>query len=785
MEAGKKTMQGAKTAREAKARILIVGEVPSFINELQQKLDAEGYQAVTASGFEQAVLSARQSRLELVFLDILLAKKAFGRAMIEYFQGFLQTPLVYFDNRNGLSSPMAQDQSDSSSGILRKFDPPFLRAAVESALQQKRRFGAGLMSPEKIFESLLAVMNEAVIMTDALGRVIFINPSAARLTGWDEQAVKGSQLGEVVLLTEEKTGRILDVLLQKENKEKAFFGGPRRTLLKSRLGQDYLVSGHYTPVLNEAGQLLGTIWSLHDISGRLETEDRLFQKSFELQMICGAFPDYYFRLAADGTILEGMGGKIWDAEGAVDVVEGKKIQEVFPSPVREQFHEALMRIRKSRAAVCLSFSLTSTEGERNFDARLIPSLENQVLFILRDITENRQAQMALRQIEEQLRQAHKMEAIGKLAGGVAHDFNNLLTAIAGYSDILLKRLPADNPLRHEVTEIRQAGERASQLTRQLLAFSRKQVLAPKLLDLNLVVENMNTMLRRLIGEHIELVTHVDKDPAWVKTDPGQIEQVILNLVVNARDAMPRGGRIAIETSRFLLEEGDAQKRLDIPPGSYVFLSVTDSGCGMDLETQAHLFEPYFTTKERGKGTGLGLSTVYGIVKQSGGCILAFSAPGQGTRFEIYLPLNGQEAELSESAGDPLVVQRGNETVLLVEDEEVIRRMVNAILLSSGYQVLQASQGREALQISLEHQGRIHLLLTDVVMPEMSGYVLAEKLGELRPEMRVIFMSGYSDETIRQHGDWDPEVPFIHKPFTPEGLNHKIRLVLDESSFPGE
>jgi PAS domain S-box-containing protein len=785
MEAGKKTMQGAKTARQAKARILIVGEVPAFLNELQQKLDAEGYQAFTAVGFEQAVLSARQNQLVLVFLDILLAKKTFGRAMIEYFQEFLQTPLVYFDNRNGISPQMAQGQSESSPGILRKFDPPFLRAAIESALQQKQRFNAGLISHEKMLGSLSAVMNEAVVMTDALGRVNFINPAAARLTGWDEQTVKGRQLGEVVLLTEEKTGRILDVVLQRENKEKGVFGGPRRTLLKSRLGQDYLVSGHYTPVLDEAGQLLGTIWSLHDVSGRLETEDRLFQKSFELQMICGAFPDYYFRLAADGTILEGIGGKIWGTEGPADVVEGKKIQDAFPSPVREQFHEALLRMRKSRAAVCLSFSLVSAEGERNFDARLIPSLENQVLYIVRDITENRQAQLALRQIEEQLRQAHKMEAIGKLAGGVAHDFNNLLTAIAGYSDILLKRLPADSPLRHEVTEIKQAGERASQLTRQLLAFSRKQVLAPKLLDMNLVVENMNTMLRRLIGEHIELVTHVDKDPAWVKTDPGQIEQVILNLVVNARDAMPRGGKIVIETSRVLLEKADSRKRLEIPPGPYVFLSVTDSGCGMDLATQAHLFEPYFTTKEHGKGTGLGLSTVYGIVKQSGGGILAFSEPGQGTRFEVYLPLNGQEAQLSESGGDSLDVQRGNETVLLVEDEEVIRRMVHAILLSSGYKVLQASRGREALQISREYQGLIHLMLTDVVMPEMSGYVLAEKLGKSRPEMRVIYMSGYSDETIRQHGEWDPEAPFIHKPFTPEGLNRKIRQVLDESPFPGE
>jgi two-component system, cell cycle sensor histidine kinase and response regulator CckA len=782
MDAGKSTMQGVKTAKQTRSQILVVGEVFSFVDGLQKKLFAEGFRAVGVTSFEEAILSAQQATPELIMLDLLLAKKPLGRAILEYFQDFRQIPFVFFDSRNILSGLVNSAEDQSSSKIIRNFDSSYLNAQISSAITPSKHNVSRLPLPPRFFEPLVESIESAVVITDAEGRVVFINSLGARLTGWDADVVPGHQLGEVVLLVDQNNGCVLDILLQRQLSEEGIFGRTSRVLLKSRQGQDCCVRGTFKPVFDESGQWIGTLWAFQDITAELERESWQLQKNFELQVLCGAFPDFYLRLSTDGEILDCIGGRIWDIRGQSQVVLGKKIQDVFPFPVRDQFQEALIRVRKTRGPVNLTFTLILEEGERNYDARLIPSPENHLLFIVRDITENRHAQEALRQIEAQLRQAHKMEAIGKLAGGVAHDFNNLLTAITGYSDILLKRLPADSQLRHEVLEIKHASDRATQLTRQLLAFSRKQVVTPQFLDLKVVVSNMNKMLRRLIGEDVELVTRGNQHPAWIKADPSQIEQVILNLVVNARDALPRGGKIVIETSQMDLPEGFSGNQLKTPPGQYVLLAVSDTGCGMDEQTLSHLFELYFTTKEKGKGTGLGLSTVYGIVKQSGGSIVVQSQPGQGSRFEIYLPLADHQVELYEPKRDPLVIPRGHETVLLVEDEEVIRRMVNAILLSSGYQVLQASHGAEAVRVAREYQGDIHLMLTDVVMPEMSGYLLAEKLRVLRPDMQVIFMSGYSDETIRLHGEWNPDAPFIHKPFTPEGLNHKIRQVLDAQTL---
>jgi PAS domain S-box-containing protein len=666
---------------------------------------------------------------------------------------------------------------------LQRFDLKTLQSAVEYSLEAYVRDESASW-PTQWASPILAKVGEAILVTNAVGEIVMMNPVAEKLTGWNERKARGRRLEEIVPLLDGKSGRPFILQVPKDSDGIESFGGTRRVSLKSPGGSAILVAGQTAAIYDSSRQFQGTICCFQDVTGRLQTEDRLFQKSFELQAICSTFPDYYFRLDAQGTVLDCLGSQNWEMPGQPDSLLGRKIQEAFPPPVRHQFLEALARLRKSRGPVSLTFALMLPKGERNYEARLVSSLDNEILFVVRDNTENRQAQEALRLTEEQLRQAHKMEAIGKLAGGVAHDFNNLLTAITGYSDILLKRLSPDDSCRHEVMEIRQAGERASQLTSQLLAFSRKQVLAPKLIDLNVVVSNMYRMLRRLIGEDIELVTRAGRDLALVKADPGQMEQVILNLAVNGRDAMPRGGGLVLETTNINLEHGHSYNQLAVPPGPYVMLAVVDNGCGMDADTRSHLFEPYFTTKDKGKGTGFGLSTVYGVVKQSGGSILVYSEPGKGSRFEIYLPLAEPRVETIEAVKDPLVMVRGSETVLLVEDEEVIRRMVHAILHNSGYKVLQACHGLEALKLSREYDGTIHMMLTDVVMPEMSGYLLAEKLIALRPELRVLFMSGYSDETIRQHGEWHLEAPFIHKPFTPEGLNHKIRQVLDaEPAYP--
>ena len=399
----------------------------------------------------------------------------------------------------------------------------------------------------------------------------------------------------------------------------------------------------------------------------------------------------------------------------------------------------------------------------------------------RDITERKRAEAELRTSQLQLQQSQKLEAIGQLAGGVAHDFNNMLTAIIGYTDLSLRRVGLENPIRRNLEETKKAAERAASLVRQLLAFSRKQILEPKVLDLNDVVKDLHKMLKRLIGENITLDTRLDEDLGSVKADPCQVEQIIMNLVVNARDAMPRGGRVTIETTNTTLDANSDLKHVSVKPGEYVMLTVSDTGSGMDQATLGRIFEPFFTTKDLGKGTGLGLSTVYGIVKQSGGNIWVYSEPGMGTVFKVYLPrIDNSDAPTTDKLGYEATAPRGPETILLVEDEDVVRGLTRKILMQAGYNVLDAAGGEEAIRLCRTHAGAIDLLLTDVVMPGISGKEIADRLLELRPETRILFMSGYTDESIVQHGVLDEGVEFIQKPFTWVGLARKVRDVLNSN-----
>ena len=384
-------------------------------------------------------------------------------------------------------------------------------------------------------------------------------------------------------------------------------------------------------------------------------------------------------------------------------------------------------------------------------------------------------------LEEQFRQSQKMEAVGQLAGGVAHDFNNLLTVINGYSDLTLARLQAEDPLRRNLEEIRKAGDRAAALTRQLLAFSRKQVLQPKVFNLNSIVSDLERMLRRLIGEDLELRTVLESDLGSIKADPGQIEQIIMNLVVNARDALPQGGKLTIETKNVSLDDDYTKHHIAVVPGPFVMLAVSDTGIGMDEQTKARIFEPFFTTKLAGKGTGLGLSTVYGIVKQSGGNILVYSEAGRGTTFKVYLPRVDEGDQEYKRSAESVEDLQGSGTILLAEDEEMVRTLASQVLEMYGYQVLEAANGGAALLICERHKERIHLLITDVVMPEMSGPELADRLAQLRPKMKVLFMSGYTDDAIVHQGVLDEGTPFIQKPFAPDDLARKVKEVLRRSS----
>ena len=393
---------------------------------------------------------------------------------------------------------------------------------------------------------------------------------------------------------------------------------------------------------------------------------------------------------------------------------------------------------------------------------------------VRDITDRRK-------LEEQLRQAQKMEAVGQLAGGVAHDFNNLLTAILGYCQLMLDEIPEEDPLRLDLLEIQAAGDRAASLTRQLLAFSRRQMLQPQVVDINMLVTQLEKLLRRLISEDVELVTALASDLRQVTVDPASVEQILVNLAVNARDAMPTGGRLTIETANVERDDTYAETHVAMRPGPYVMLAVSDTGAGIDAATRARVFEPFFTTKEQGKGSGLGLATVYGMVKQSGGYIWVYSELGHGTMFKVYLPPTAApsvaQPAANASAGAP-----GWETVLLVEDEDAVRALAREVLRRHGYVVLEARHGVDAVRVAERHTDDIHLLVTDVVMPHMGGRDLAERLGAARPKMKTLFMSGYTDHALLPE-DLTPGAEFLQKPFTPEVFARRVRRILDAEPIP--
>jgi PAS domain S-box-containing protein len=477
-----------------------------------------------------------------------------------------------------------------------------------------------------------------------------------------------------------------------------------------------------------------------------------------------------------------------------EVLRQKKLQDVLEEPIQTPRGTRWLQTTKipllgpsGEAEHLLGISLDITERKQAEEVLRTSheELERRVTLrtaqLQQQIDERVRAEEALARTEEQLRQAQKMEAIGQLAGGIAHDFNNLLSVVLTYSEVLLQRLPPQDPVRMPIDEIHRAGRRAADLTRQLLAFSRQQVLQPRTLDLGEVLSGMELMLSRLLGEDIDLTIRVAPDLYQVKADPSQIEQVIMNLVVNARDAMPVGGSLAIDASNLEDQERPGE-RPSLTSVSHVKLSVRDSGVGMDKATVARIFEPFFTTKAKGKGTGLGLSTVFGIVKQSGGSIMAHSEPGKGTTFEVLLPatIDVARADTPPVAAPPTEL-RGSETILLVEDDEQVRALAAQVLRARGYCLIESGRPSEALALVAAHRGPLHLLLTDVVMPEMGGRALAELLVARQPSLRVLFMSGYTDDAIVHHGVLESGVTFVQKPLTPESLARGVREVLDATA----
>ncbi len=649
--------------------------------------------------------------------------------------------------------------------------------------------GAMLQRSEERFRQLAENIHEVFWMVDAHDdRIIYVSPSCEGVWGKDLTAMSQSSVNFDVnreslsfldLVYSEDRPALLDSIARQKRGEKT----SEEYRIVRPDGAIRWVWSRAFPVLDEAKKVYRIVGITADITERrLADEERgrllvaVEHQRSELQMILDSVPALIFHKDRECRLVRVNAAHAQCFGLPKEQIEGKTDAELG-SPYASRYMQDDFSVMTTGESLCgLIEQFHTPTGERWLQTDKVPhrDADGRIIGLVGfavDITEQKR-------LEERLRQAQKMEAVGQLAGGVAHDFNNLLTVIIGYSEILLGQTNTDDQNYELLEQIQKAGERAASLTRQLLAFGRKQKLQVKVLNVNDIFQDMTKMLRRMIGEDIELVLHADSQLGQVQADPSQIEQILMNLASNARDAMPKGGTLTFTTANIELEQILSLSDADIAPGSYVLLTVADTGNGMDEATRMHAFEPFFTTKDVGKGTGLGLSTVFGIVKQSNGHIELESQVGHGTTFRIYLPRLATESVRSQESQSPAMNRRGKETVLLVEDEEIVRRLTSFVLQASGYTILSASSGEEALELCREHPGEISLMVTDILMPQMDGVRLAKLALEVRKDLKVLFISGYTKNILENYGDVDSSAAFLSKPVSPQVLTNKVREVLD-------
>jgi PAS domain S-box-containing protein len=759
-------------------RILLVEDTPEDACLLQAFLEkARGGRFAIESEESLAGALARLTRggIDAIILDLNLPD-SHGLETFDRVQAHSPTVpiLVLTSLENETVADQAIRQGAQDYLLKGRLDGSLLVRAIRYAIERKRSENALRLSEER-FELMARATNDAVWDWDLATNRIWWNVGVRSFLGYPPDHIGTDLQWWHEHIHPEDRERVVSCM------RSVIDGGGRFWLDEYR----YLCAdGSYACVFDrgyvihdDRGRPLRVIGAMMDITDRKRAEEALRETNETLRTLIQASP-----LAIAMTDGE-LRLRLWNS--AAERILGWKAHEVLGKPLpfaegsdglRDHFLRGesvtsleLPRKRKDGSIVDLSLSAAPLRDARGKAAGIVA--------LLADVTDRKQAEAQRAQLEEQLRQSQKMEAVGRLAGGVAHDFNNLMTAVSGYAQLLQERFAGDGQAKGWADEILKAAGRASSLTRQLLAFSRRQVLQPKVLDLNGVVRGLEGLFRQLIGESIELAFVLDPTLGSVKADQGQVEQVLMNLAVNARDAMGPGGRLTIETRNVDLGDEYQDRHGRARSGPNVMLAVSDTGAGMPPEVQAHLFEPFFTTKE--KGTGLGLATVYGIVKQTGGDIWAYSEPGRGSVFKIYLPrTDAPPPEPRERDATRTRLRGGAETILLTEDSEIVRRLLREILHQQGYRVLEASEGQEALRISRESAEPIHLLVTDMVMPGMSGRELAARLAAQRPDLPVLYMSGYTEEAIARHGELDPGTLFLEKPFSPETLARKVREILD-------
>jgi PAS domain S-box-containing protein len=754
-------------------RVLLVEDNPGdarLIFEMLRDVQAQAFDLERVDRLAPALERLGHAAIDVVLLDLGLPdseglstfERASDRAGGE--------PIIVISGLDDERVALEAVRSGAQDYLVKgRIEGNLLARVIHYAIERKRA-EQQLRASETRLVGILEAALDAHVTMDQDGNVFSWNRQAEALFGWSLQEVQGKRLADLIVPPQHRAAHIAGL--------RRFLATGEGPVLNQRLeltalrrdGSEFPVELAIMPIR------FGTAWVfsafVRDITARNAADAALRASDAHHRTVLEHIADAVFITDADGRYLD-VNPRACELTGYTrEELLQMSSPDTYPAGARAEAQERLSDI--ARAGSGLRFferQLVRKDGSVvtvEVNARPLP--DGRLLATSRDVTERRQ-------LELQLRQAQKMEAIGRLAGGVAHDFNNLLTAIFGYVDLVREELPAGSAAHQDLAEVRNAAERAAALTRQLLAFSRQQVLEPIVLELNYLVEDFEKMLQRVIGEDVRLRLALGQDVGNVRADPGQLQQVIMNLVVNARDAMPTGGSIILETANAELTAQYAELHQPVIPGRYVMLAVSDSGTGMSPEVKARIFEPFFTTKEKGKGTGLGLSTVYGIVKQSGGYIWAYSEVGRGTTFKVYLPSVDAPAE-------PLAKPRetgslsGTETILLAEDDAILRPLARELLHKLGYAVLEGEDAESALAAARVHEGPIHLLVADVVMPGPSGRELARRLAEIRPQTKVLYISGYTDDAIVHHGMLEPGLHFLQKPFTPAALARKVREVLD-------
>jgi PAS domain S-box-containing protein len=760
--------------RPERINALLVEDNPAdarLLREAVREAEATHINLTHAETLEQALARLSAEHFDVVMLDLSLPDAEGIETLLRVHTHAPAVPIVVLTGLDDEALAVRAVREGAQDYLVKgQVTSQLLVRAMRYATERKRAVEA-LQRSEEYFRSLIENALDIIAVLDSDGTVRYGSPSFQRVLGFESRELVQKDLYAIIHPDDQELVR---TVLRQATTETGPQSFEFRVRAKDGSWRVLEAIGKYFTM--EAAKP-GFVLNSRDITARKRAEEALLNANETLRGVIETSPLAIYTLDREGRVTSwnGAAEKMYGYSGK-DVI-GHPQSILFPD--EPAFPDGLDRVARGEIAAGIEGQSRRKDGRKIDVSVWTAPLRDHVgaisgfVVVVADTTDRKK-------LEAQFQQAQKMEAVGRLAGGIAHDFNNLLTVITGYCQMLLDRLDSQDPVFEDMQQVLKAADRATTLTKQLLAFSRKQIVQPKVIDLRHLINDMEHILRRLVGENIDVHVDAPAGLGCVRVDPGQLEQVVINLAVNARDAMPKGGRITIEMRNVVLDSKYVARHIAMESGRYVLLAISDTGVGIPPETQVNLFEPFFTTKEKGRGTGLGLSTSYGIVKQNRGEILVYSEVGVGTTFKIYLPRADEPMDVEPAVPTETRDLRGTETILIVEDEEGVRKVLVEMLSQQGYRVLVAGGGPEALELFSAHNGPLDLLITDVIMPKMSGRELADTLRTKIPDLKVLYVSGYTDSAIVHHGILEPGTVFLQKPFTPEQLTVKVRDVLEEA-----